>query len=879
MGIVLRARDTKLDRDVALKVLPEAFTSDPDRVARFEREAKVLASLNHPHIAAIHGFEEDATQGTRALVLELVEGPTLADLIAEGPMAIDDVVPIAKQIAEALEAAHEQGIIHRDLKPANVKVKADGTVKVLDFGLAKAFQPEASGASPSTSPTISLTVAATQMGMVIGTAAYMAPEQASGKDVDKRADVWAFGVVLYEMLTGARPFVGDDVSKTLAHVIAIEPDWGALPKNLPPVLGTFLRGCLEKNPTDRVRDIGDVRLALTGAFDSPSATQPIAPARRADGLSAPRLAVVGALVAVAAGAAGWLLKPAPEPPVPMTTRFAIVPPETAPLILGRGQDLAVSPAGTHIVYHGNVPGESEPHLYVRPTSELGSVPLRGSRGGNRPFFSPTGAWVGFVELRSNTMKRVAIGGGAAVTICEPTNDVLGASWGPDDTIVFGSRNGGLFRVAGTGGDPEALTTTDPEAGETAHRFPSFLPNGNAVLFAIATGVGRGDKEIAVLTLETREVKRLGLSGSTPKYAPTGHLVYAAEGTLRAVPFDLATLDVTGGPVPVVEGIATSVFGSAAFGITTGGLLVYGAGAGTRITTPVWVDRDGREEVIVTAARSYEDPQISPDATRLALTIADEGNIDVWIWDLVRKTLSRLTRNEANDRYPVWSPDGDRIVYWSARDGGGVWSRAADGSGGSERVTGTLDDLSPFTWSPDGQLVFDRLGQSGRRAWDIGMLDMDGSASIDMLLEDDFSEERPSLSQDGRWIAYDSNESGRKEVYVRPFPNIDDDKWLVSNDGGSEPRWSQQGNELFFLGPEVLMAVAVETDPTFSAGTPEALFGTNDYLRLGGARRYDVAPDGDRFVFLKQAEDDEGSTPQINVVLNWLGELEARVPLP
>ena len=630
MGEVWQARDTKLDRDVALKVLPEAFTQDPDRLARFEREAKVLASLNHPNIGSIYGLEE--AEGIRALVLELVEGPTLADRIKQGPIPLDEALPIAKQIAEALEAAHEQGVIHRDLKPANIKVKADGTVKVLDFGLAKAFQPDPSDPKLSQSPTISLTAAATQMGMVIGTAAYMSPEQASGKTVDKRADVWAFGVVLYEMLTGTRPFVGDDVSKTLAHVIAIDPDWSTLPTVVPPVLGTFLRGCLEKNPKQRVQAIGDVRLAMEGAFETPAseaaeavARRPLHPWQR----PVPALGIVVMAVLVTGLAVRALTRPEP-PPAPGVMRLTIVPPDTAPLGVQspNRSPIAISPDGTQVVY-GGAGG-----LNLRPIDQLVGAPVRGGEGGIAPFVSPDGEWVGFLHVTSfTTLQKVSTLGGPSVMVTESPTPILGASWGEDDQIIFGTVGAGLFRVSGGGGDPEALTTIDGGQGETSHAWPSIIPGGEAVLFMISAGGPLAIGQLAVLDLATTEVKRLGLAGGSPRYVSTGHLVYAVEdGSIRAVPFDAASLDVAGSPVPLVEGVQVRATGAADFGVSDNGRLVYvlGASGGGSQRSLIWVDREGREELTAAPLQAYPTVSLSPDSTRAASGILAGGNVDIWV---------------------------------------------------------------------------------------------------------------------------------------------------------------------------------------------------------------------------------------------------------
>ena len=574
MGQVYQATDTTLDRNVALKVLPDAFTADPDRLARFEREAKVLASLNHPNIGAIYGLEKSGD--TRALVLELIEGPTLADRIAQGPVPLDEALPIAKQIAEALEAAHEAGVIHRDLKPANIKVRDDGTVKVLDFGLAKAFQPDASDPALSQSPTISLTAAATQMGMVIGTAAYMAPEQAKGRPVDKRADVWAFGVVLFEMLTGARPFAGDDVSETLARVIDREPDWAALPDSVPPVLSSFLRRCLQKNPKKRIRDIGDVSLAMEGVFETtvtslaePGAVPQVQVWQRPAAVSL--LALVAAIVT---GVAVWsLTQPAPRP----VSRSLLTPPPSMPLDVSFYVSVALTPDGTRVVYRGSLNGQ--PHLFVRPLAALDATPLTGLGSSPViPFISPDGNWVGFFD--DGRLQRVSILGGPLVAVAGITGFPRGASWGSDDRIIFATaaRDSGLLRVPLGGGQVEVLTTPDLERGEVDHYWPEILPGGQAVLFTITTTGGLQNAQVAVLSLESGDYDVLVPSGSNPRYVPTGHIVYGIGGTLRAVGFDLDSLTVTSDPIPVVDDVVIGTFGGANFAVAHDGSLVYVRGS-------------------------------------------------------------------------------------------------------------------------------------------------------------------------------------------------------------------------------------------------------------------------------------------------------------
>ena len=745
MGEVYRATDTSLDRQVAIKVLPDAFASDAERLALFEREAKVLASLNHPNIGAIYGLEKSGD--TRALVLELVEGPTLADRIKQGPIPVDEVLAIAKQIAEALEAAHKQGIIHRDLKPANIKVKEDGTVKVLDFGLAKAFQPDASDVSASMSPTISLTAAATQMGMVIGTAAYMAPEQAKGKVVDKRADVWAFGAVLYEMLTGKRAFVGEDVSDTLAAVLRAEVNLDELPDETPTRLRRVLGACLQRDPKQRVQDIGDVRLAMEGAFEttvSASSEPVISPQLRVWQRPVPAV-IIALLIAAISGFRLWTAtRPEPSP----VARMMLTVPPGEPLNLSfPNTDVAISPDGTHVVYAGTRDGQ--PQLYVRALDELDPTVLTGIGDQPRnPFISPDGNWVGFFD-GARALQRVSIRGGPPVPIADVDAPPRGASWGADDTIIYATANAGtgLWQVASGGGEPEVLTTPDTERGERDHWWPEILPGGRAVLFTIMPQGSVENAQIAVLSLESRTYEVVLPGGSHARYVPTGHLVYGVRGTLQAVGFDLDRLEVTTDPVPVVDTVSMKGTGAANFGVAQNHSLVYVRGGATSATglSLVWVDREGNEEPLAAPPDNYAGARISPDGSRVAARVVDSsGSSDIHIYDIARNNLTQLTFTAEFECCPVWMPDGERLVFASARDGApNLYITNADGTGDAEPLTEGAEAMFPRAITQDGaMMVFESQG-------DLHTLSLDGERTVSALVETESIESRPRLSPDGR----------------------------------------------------------------------------------------------------------------------------------
>ena len=871
MGQVWQATDTQLGRQVALKILPDAFADDPDRLARFTREAQILASLNHPNIAAIYGIEQ--SDDTRALVLELVEGPTLADRIAKGPIPLDEALPIAKQIAEALEAAHEAGVIHRDLKPANIKVREDGTVKVLDFGLAKALDPNPEG-DPSQSPT--LTAAATQMGVIMGTAAYMSPEQARGKVVDKRADIWAFGAVLYEMLTSRRAFAGEDVSLTLAEVMKSDPDLDALPPETSPALRMALRLCFEKEPRTRIRDIGDVRLAMKGAFET-TVSAPTEPAvvPTPPVWQRPASITIAVLASLAVGGfAVWnLTRPAP----PRVARFPIPLAADQRFTSSSRPLVAVSPDGSHVVYTANQ------SLWLRPVDRLQAVQVPGTERGRGAFFSADGQSIGF--WAPSQLKKVSVSGGAPVTLADMPENPRGASWGADDMILYGQPEG-IMQVPGASGTPDLLIPV--EEGESFYG-PQMLPGGEWVLFTVlSAGQTSWDEAQIVAQSVTANERTVLIAGRDGRYLPTGHLVYGLNNVLFAVPFDVGSRQVTGGPVPLVEGVrtatATSTSAAMQFGVSDDGSLVYvpGSAGGDQVVSLTWVDRDGDEESIPAPPRVYDRPRVSPDGTRVAVDIDAGDNVDIWIWNLAEERLMQLTFDEATDNFPLWTPDSARVVFQSSRDGGGLFWKAADGTGSVDRLKEGA--ARPWAWAADGGLVFDQ------GAIDIGVLMMEGERPVEMLLDAEYVEGSPALSPGGRWLAYESAETGTALIYVKPFPNLDG-LWNVSLDVGIRPVWSPDGSELFYVDPQanMLMVAQVETEPTFSSSTPKPLLSLSGFYAFGGGatggRSFDLAPDGDRFVFLKsgggdlQTSDDDpfNDFNGLIVVENWFEELKARVP--
>jgi len=889
MGEVYRARDEKLNRDVALKVLPEVFALDPDRLARFKREAQVLASLNHPNIAAIYGFEDSSPSAdsgqaaVQALVLELVEGPTLAYRIAQGTISLDEALPIARQIAEALEAAHEQAIIHRDLKPANVKVRSDGTVKVLDFGLAKALEPVAvKGGDETASPTIT-SPAMTQMGIILGTAAYMSPEQAKGRQADKRSDVWAFGAVLYEMLSGQRAFKGDDISDTLAAVLRQDIDWTALPASTPASVRRLIARCLDRDARKRLRDIGEARIVL----DDPTALV------RSDGEDVPALAppqplwrrgipvVLSAIVAgVLASAATVYFIPSQAPLV--VTRF--------PLTLGEGQRfsepaqgasrqfVALSPDGAQVAYLANG------RLYLRSMSELEARPIAGADSGfvSSPVFSPDSRSVAFWSSADRTLKRVAVGGGAPSTICRLQDQPVGMSWGADDGIVFGQADG-IMRVSAKGGTPDVLVSL--KDGEQVYG-PEMLPGGETVLFTVASGATgeRWDKaRIVTQSLRSGERKTLVDGGSDGRYVPTGHLVYSMSGIVFAVPMDVRGLEVTGEPVQIVEGVRRSeITGASQFGFSTTGSLIYVPGLaspGAGLSDLALIDRKGGVEPLKLSPGPYQHPRVSPSGAQIAVATDDGKEAVIWIHQLGSTTSMRPLTFGGRNRFPIWSADGQHVAFQSDRDGDlGIFWQRADGSGAAGRLTKPDEGTShvPQSWSPKGEhFLFAVTKGSNVTLWTFSPREKKATPFADVQSPNPI---QAAFSPDGRWVAYTLAELGVTSIYVQPFPATGA-KYLVLKMSTS-PVWSRDGQELVSQPAGGQQAVqTITTQPSFSFSVPELR--QRGYITFGytAERNYDVTPDGRILGVVGAAQHRfaASTTQQIQVVLNWFEELKQRVP--
>jgi len=879
MGEVYQAHDTKLGRDVAIKVLPEAFAHDPERLSRFQREAKMLAALNHPNIATIYGLEQ--SNGTSYLVMELVSGETLAERVkGEGALPVEEALGIAKQIAEALEAAHEKGIIHRDLKPANVKVTPEGKVKVLDFGLAKAFAGEAADSNPSQSPTLS--AVATMQGVLLGTAAYMSPEQARGKAVDKRTDIWAFGCVLYELLAGKQAFAGDDITDILAAVVRAEPDWQALPAATPMQVRDLLRRCLQKDKTMRLRDAGDARIEIHEALTAPPTAEPVA-VQRSSRARLPWVASSAlALIAIALAIGFVLRAPKPSQPMRLSAEIGV----DASLYAVFGPAAILSPDGTRLALVA-AGSDRKRRIYVRSLDQLQATALSGTENASDPFFSPDGQWIGF--FADGKLKKISIQGGAAVTLCDSPSD-LGGSWGDDGTIVFTPDHVALSKVSSAGGRPQQLTTLDKQAGENTQRWPQVLPGSKAVLFTSnAHLIGHEDADIVVYSMASGQRKTLQRGGFYARYLPSGHVVYMHEGTLFAVPFDLKRLEITGQPAPILEGVVTVPSdGGAQFSFSETGNLVYVAGrSGFQNVSIYWMDREGKFTPLRETPGDYYSPAFSPDGKRLALEIFDGKRRDIWVYEWERDTLTRLTFAGETNSFPIWTPDGQRIVYSSVEKGGtfNLWWIRADGAGNAQRLTENKNSQSVGSWRPDGKvLAFYQVNPS--TSGDIMTLPIEGDEKSGWkpgepkpFVNSAFTEAYPAFSPDGRWLAYMSNESGNPEVYVRPFPGPGG-KWQVSTGGGGQPKWSRNGKELFYRTEDSKIMVVTYTafGDSFQADRPQ-LWSPGQFTERGaGNNNFDLHPDGKRFAVLKAPSTEQAAAVnKVSFIFNFFDELRRKLP--
>jgi len=852
MGEVYRARDTKLDRDVAIKVLPAALAQDLERLARFEREAKVLASLNNPNIAQIYGIED------RALVMELVAGETL-----QGPLPLETALNYARQIADALEAAHEKYIIHRDLKPANIMITPAGVVKVLDFGLAAVAQ-SSDPSNPASSPT--LTISPTRAGMILGTAAYMAPEQARGKTVDKRADIWAFGVVLFEMLTGKRLFEGETVSDTLVQVLTKEPDW----EQVPAKVRRLLQACLQKDPRQRLQAIGDWRLLLADEQPQQIAT----PSRSRLGWVVATMAV---LIAGVLGFGWWRATRAIEqPPKPLVRLDVDLGPGVS-VSAPYGAAAILSPDGTRLVY------VSQGKLFTRRLDQPMASELAGTEGGYGPFFSPDGRWVAFYA--QGKLKKISVEGGAAFDLCNLAA-LQGGSWSEDGNIIVAIQDSSstLRSIPATGGEP--VPVTELAVGEFfLPRWPQILPGGKTVLFTAAPGLNAYDSaNIEVMSFADHKRKTLVRGGTFGRYLPSGHLVYVNGGTLFAVPFDLDRLEVHGTPVPVLERVAYSFqSGFAQLDFSRTGTLVYRAGGalGGRVTVQ-WMDSTGETQPLLAKPGFYLRPRLSPDGARLAMDMRVGANQDIWVYDWKRSGMMRLTFDGSNQNQ-VWTPDGRYIIFGGKQ--GMFWTRS-DGASKPQPLTRSSNVEYPYSVAPDGKrLAFHSatLG-TGFDLWTLP-LESDGgglrAGTPEVFLQTPFDERYPVFSPDGRWLAYSSNESGNYQVYVRAFPDHGR-RWQISNDGGLTPAWSRNGRELYFRTEDnrIMVANLMAQGDSFVADGPKAWSDQRIADVSPGVPNYDLAPDGKRIVALIPADAPETQRAQSHVIFleNFFDELRRRVPV-
>ena len=840
MGEVYRALDTKLKRQVALKILPSSVAADAGRLARFEREAEVLASLNHPNIAQIYGVEDAAD--VKALVMELVEGDDLAARLARGAIPLDEALPLARQIADALAAAHDRGVIHRDLKPANIKVRPDGTVKVLDFGLAKAIEP--ASVSPNVSHVATMTSpVVTEAGMLLGTAAYLSPEQARGKPVDKRADIWAFGCVFYEMLTGRRLIAGDTVSDTLAAVLRDEPDWTSVPLRV----RRLLARCLEKDPAKRLRDIGDAWVLLD---------EPVRPERQSRSAALAVFAAIASMALVVAVWGWWRATRAAPNNAPAVLRLDVDLGAGVDLPSDAGASVIISPAGDRLVY------VSQSRLFTRTLDAAAASELPGTEGAVAPFFSPDGEWVGF--FTPNWLKKVSIHGGTPMVVCQASANARGGAWGDDGWIVAAFRSNGvaLSRVSAAGGTPEPLTTLDPGRKEVTHRWPQLLPGGRAVLFTAHNAVNAfDDASIEVFSFADRQRRTIHRGGTFGRYVGTGsgdgYLLYVSQGTLFAERFDPVRFETLATPIPAIDRVAYAAgFGSAEFDVARNGTLVFrsGAGAGRGLVTLQYIDRAGKTEPFLPTPGDYLFPSLAPDGNRVVLVSGD----DLVIYDRRRETTERLAKG-GGFQYPLWSPDGRFILF---RGAGGIFWTRADGAFTPRPLLESTVAVFPWAFTADGSRLAVQEMDVSKDDYNVltASVTRDGdglhAGPAERFLATPAREGHPAISPDGKWMAYMSDAPGTREIFVRAYPDTGR-QWQLSNAGGVYPTWSRKGRELLYRTDDnrVMVVPYEATGADFVAGRPQA-WTEQRLANVGQFRNFDAAPDGRIIALLPVGQKDQ-----------------------
>ena len=858
VGVVYLAHDTKLDRRVAIKSLPADVMASPQARSRFSREARLLASLNHPNIAAIYEELEEA-DGVSYLVLEYVPGRTLAELIAEGGLRQKEALAIALQIADALAAAHDRGVIHRDLKPDNIKITPEDEIKILDFGLAKAVGDEARQRQTTV----------TEPGRVLGTPAYMSPEQVRGKKADRRSDIWSFGCVLFEMLAGCIPFDGDTVSDMLAAVLEHDPDFESLPQTVPANIRVLLRRCLTKDPRRRLQHLGDAAIEITETLNAPTdTTQLPAPSKRTGQW---RWIALLAFVAVAANLITWYLKPSATPPRP-TRRFTIYPETAFEVEALWHHALALSPDGKDLAYveEGS---DGRRKIYLRGLDEFEAVPLPGTEGAISPFFSPDGEWIGYSDHFQRKLKKVPVKGGDPIILTESMN-FRGASWTTDDIIIFAPTfQTGLWRISASGEGAEQLTVPDANTGEKGHGWPQVLPDGEQVLFTNFRSGGPDEYQIEVYSLRTQQRDVLFKGGSFARYVPTGHIIYGRNEALYAVRFNLDQLKVTGPHIPVIPGVVTPPSWSAQFAVSRDGTLAYvPVQARSTELMPVWVDRHGKVTSLEGATpRNYNNARISSDGTRIAFDIQDGASRDIWIYDVNHPTLSPLT-SDGSSSFPIWGPADEYVLFASYRTGKLRMFKQSL-AGGEPELLAALPETAgiPMSRSADGTELLLTWSDPNHPLWDEDMwvtpLDKSQGES-QSLIQRNHNQRHGDWSPDDKWVAYASDESGRWEVYVEPYPGPGA-KTMISTAGGQQPLWSRDGDELFYRSGDKMMAATIKTESGFEVTNVEELFERRFLSRIS-YRSYDVTGDG-RFLMIQEPQKPEALG--INVVLNWFEELK------